>query len=225
MRESQTSRRARAAEIFRLLRAEYPAAKCELNWETPFQLLVAVRLSAQCTDERVNLITPALFARAPDPAAMAALPIHTLEKLVHSSGFFRAKARDLHLASHKILDEFGGEVPGTMRELISIPGVGRKSANVILETVFSRVEGVVVDTHVLRLAGKRLQLVPHSSPIQMERDLMKLLPRADWGDVGHLLVWHGRRVCNARRPNCAGCAASHLCPGAAPALPTRGRCS
>ena len=194
----------------RLARA-YPSAKCELDFSTPLQLLVAVILSAQCTDKRVNRVAPALFKKHPDARAFAKVSQKELEKLIHSTGFFRNKARMIRGCCRAILDRFGGRVPSTMEELVTLDGVGRKTANVILHVAYGKNEGVCVDTHVLRLSG-RLGLSREKTPERVERDLMRLFPRKRWGDVSHWLIWHGRRRCFARGPDCAHCELRRLCP-------------
>ena len=191
----------------------YPAARCELTFETPLDLLVATILSAQCTDARVNLVTPALFARCRTPEEYLALTQEELEGIIQSTGFFRSKAKNIRGACRKILDDYGGRVPDTMEELLTLPGVARKTANVVLGNVFNKAEGIAVDTHVIRLSGL-LGLSEHTDPVKIERDLIARFPRKHWTMLTHLLIWHGRRVCIARRPNCAGCGISDLCPSA-----------
>ncbi len=191
----------------------YPEVRCELDFETPFQLLVATILSAQCTDKRVNLTTPALFARFPDAKAMAVGPIAELEGLIHSTGFYHNKAKSILGASKLLVEKFGGVVPKTMEELLTLPGVARKTANVILGTAFGLNEGVAVDTHVMRLMG-RWKLTTHDEPVKIERDLCGLLARERWTRVGHQIIWHGRRVCDARAPRCTACTLVKLCPSA-----------
>ncbi len=191
----------------------YPEVRCELDFATPFQLLVATILSAQCTDKRVNLVTPALFARFPDAAAMAEAPRAELEALIRSTGFYRNKAKSILGASRMLVDELGGIVPRTMPELLRLPGVARKTANVILGTAFQLAEGIAVDTHVMRLSA-RLGLTRHEDPVKIERDLCALLPRERWTRVGHQIIWHGRRVCHARKPACEVCTLAKLCPSA-----------
>lgn len=204
---------ARLPEIIRLLHAEYPDATCELDFRNPLELLVATILSAQCTDERVNRVTPALFARFPDAAALAGADSAELEELVRSTGFFRNKAKNIQAAARRMVEVYGGEVPQEMDELLSLAGVARKTANVVQGNAFGIANGIAVDTHVKRLAG-RLELSKESTPEKIERDLMALAPRTDWIDLSHLLIFHGRRVCDARKPNCAGCAIRRLCPSA-----------
>jgi endonuclease-3 len=204
-------RRQRAARIVRELHALYPTADCALAYGSPFQLLVATILSAQCTDTTVNQVTPEVFGRYPDPAALAAASQEALEKLIYSTGFFRNKAKNLRAMAKVLGDRFGGEVPRTMAELLELPGVARKTANVVLGTAFGIAEGVVVDTHVARLSG-RLGLSTEDDPVKIERDLIALLPKEEWVFAGHALIWHGRRVCDARKPRCAACTLLRLCP-------------
>jgi endonuclease-3 len=205
----------RVTQILDELDRLYPDAHCELvHWQTPLQLLVAVILSAQCTDERVNQVTPALFARFPDAAAFAAADPAELEALIHSTGFYRNKAKHIREACKKIVEKHGGQVPRTMAELIALPGVARKTANVVLGTAFGIPSGVVVDTHIGRLAG-RLGMTAASDPKKIEEDLMQAWPQERWILAGHRLIWHGRRVCSARKPRCAECTMVPLCPSAA----------
>jgi endonuclease-3 len=193
------------------LKKLYPDAHCELNFKTPLQLLVATILSAQCTDKRVNWVTPALFKKYPNAKAFANAEPQDVETLIHSTGFFRAKAKSIIGACKRIVEAFGGEVPSSMDELLMLRGVARKTANVILGTAFGKAEGVVVDTHVIRLSH-RLGLSRQKTPEKIESDLMKQFPQKDWIFLSHALVWHGRRVCFARSPNCAGCALNKICP-------------
>ncbi|HEY2711161.1 MAG TPA: endonuclease III [Chthoniobacterales bacterium] len=189
----------------------YPDAHCELNFKTPLQLLVATILSAQCTDKRVNLVTPSLFARYRSAADFARARPAELEKAIQSTGFFRNKARSIRAAAAAIQTRHDGKVPQTMEELHALPGVGRKTANVVLGNAFSKNEGVVVDTHVVRLS-QRLGLTTHKDPEKIERDLMKLIPQKDWTNWSHWLIWHGRRRCFARKPDCPNCEVLKLCP-------------
>ena len=204
---------ARVRSILEGLEELYPEVDCELDRETPFQLLCATILSAQCTDERVNRVTPALFRRYPTPAAMAKAPLPALEKIIRSTGFFRQKAKSLKGAAATLLAKFGGEIPKTIPELTSLPGVARKTANVVLGTAFGIADGVVVDTHVQRLA-MRLGLTRATDPTRIEQDLMRVLPRESWIRAAHQLIWHGRRVCFARKPDCAHCTLAPYCPSA-----------
>lgn len=182
-----------------------------LQFRTPLQLLVATILSAQCTDERVNMVTPTLFARYRTVEEFAEAELQELEGIIHSCGFYRNKARNIKAAAGVLLDRFGGEVPHTMEELITLPGVARKTANVVLCHAFGINQGIAVDTHVGRLAG-RLGLSAEEDPVKIEADLMRLVPAERWGDVSDALIWHGRKVCTARRPGCAECVLFDLCP-------------
>jgi endonuclease III len=204
---------ARVRAIVDGLEELYPDVDCELDRETPFQLVCATILSAQCTDERVNKVTPELFRRYPTPEAMARAPLPALEKIIKSTGFFRQKAKSLKGTAAGILERFGGQVPRTLAELTTLPGVARKTANVVLGTAFGLAEGIVVDTHIQRLA-MRLGLTRTTEPKGIEQDLMKVLPRDSWIRMGHQLIWHGRRVCFARKPNCAECTLASFCPSA-----------
>jgi endonuclease-3 len=210
-RESITARRARTGVIVAHLKAEYPGAHCELDYRNPFELLAATILSAQCTDQRVNLVTPELFRRWPDPAALAAASQGEVEEVIRSTGFFRNKAKSLIGMARALVADHGGRVPRSMAELRPIPGVGRKTANVILGNAFGIAEGITVDTHVKRLAAL-LRLTRESDPEKVERDLMRLVSPEDWTLVSHLLIWHGRRVCIANRPRCAQCVIAAWCP-------------
>jgi endonuclease-3 len=202
---------ARAAAIEAGLAAAYPDAACELAFRDPYELLVATILSAQCTDARVNVVTPALFAKFPDAGALAAARPAALEKLIRSTGFYRNKAKSLLGMARAVVERHGGEIPPRMDDLTRLPGVGRKTANVVLGTAFGMPTGVVVDTHVARLAG-RLGLSEEDDPEKIERDLMELFPPASWIALGHRLILHGRRVCKARTPDCEGCPLAPLCP-------------
>jgi len=210
-RESRKARRERAAEIFQILEKEYPEAETALNHENPFQLAVATILSAQCTDERVNMVTPELFRRFPDPEALAEAPPDEVEEIIHSTGFFRNKARNIVGMASAVLEEHDGQLPRSIQGLTALPGIGRKTANVILGNAFGIDEGVVVDTHVKRLAG-RMGLTRETAPEKVERDLMEIFPREDWTLLSHLLILHGRAVCPARKPRCGECPVAHLCP-------------
>lgn len=204
------SLRARARRIAGGLAALYPDAHCELAYANPLQLLVATILSAQCTDVRVNQVTPALFARFPDAAALAKADPEELEELIRPTGFFRAKARNIQTCCRQLLDRHGGDVPATMEELVALSGVGRKTANVILGNAFN-IPGLPVDTHVSRL-GRRLGLTTETDPVKIERDLTGLFPPEEWTMLGHRLIFHGRRVCHARRPRCESCGIAKDCP-------------
>lgn len=201
----------RAAEIYRRLVAEYPDAHCALDHRGAYELLVATILSAQCTDVRVNMVTPALFERYPGPQALAEADRGELEELIRSTGFFRSKAKSLVGMARALVERHGGGVPDDMDALVQLPGVGRKTANVVLGNAFGRNEGVVVDTHVARLA-RLLGLTRHDDPVKIERDLMALFPREQWTLLSHLLIEHGRRVCIARRPRCELCVLADICP-------------
>lgn len=201
----------RATEIYSRLSRRFPAPESELTWTNAWELMVATVLAAQCTDARVNKVTPELFRRWPGPAEMAAADIAEVEDVVRSTGFFRNKAKNLVAAGKLIMDAFGGEMPRTMAELITLPGVARKTANIVLSNAFDIHEGVAVDTHVKRLSF-RMGLTTSQNVAVIEKDLMKLFPRKTWGDVNHRLVLFGRAVCNARTPRCAECELADICP-------------
>jgi endonuclease III len=205
------STKRRAAQLVKRLHQAYPDARCALTFANPLQLLVATILSAQCTDVRVNMVTPELFKKYPTAAALAAAPRAQIERIIRSTGFFRAKARSIQEACHMIVDKHAGNVPRTMEDLVELPGVGRKTANVVLGTAFGIASGVVVDTHVGRIA-RRLGLTAEKDAVKVERDLMAQLPRRDWIDFSHELIHHGRRICAARRPKCDDCPLESLCP-------------
>jgi endonuclease-3 len=209
----KTGDRQRALEILVRLKRLYPDAGCTLTHQTPLQLLVATMLSAQCTDERVNQVTPALFRRFPDAFSLATADLEELQTLVRSTGFYRNKARNIKEASRLIVEKFGGEVPKRMEELLELPGVARKTANVVLANAYGLNMGVTVDTHVRRLS-QRLGLTEHQDPIRIERDLMQLLHQADWENWSIRLIYHGRAICTARKPACYDCKLSDLCPSA-----------
>jgi endonuclease-3 len=192
---------------------QYPDATCELGYASPFQLAVATVLSAQCTDKRVNMVTPVLFARYPDAASLAEAPIGEIEEIIKSTGFFRNKAKSITGLAHAVTEHHAGILPSTMAELVVLPGVGRKTANVILGNAFGKNEGVVVDTHIGRLSN-RLGLTKQTDPVRVEQALIALFPRRTWTMLAHLLIWHGRRICAARKPNCAECVLADLCPSA-----------
>lgn len=210
---TKADKQAIATVVLERLLAEYPDAHCELDYRNAFELLCATILSAQCTDVRVNMVTPVLFARYPDAAALSAASSTDVEEIVRTTGFFRAKAKSLIGMAGKLVASHAGEVPRTIAELVPLPGVGRKTANVILGNAFEINEGIVVDTHVQRLS-RRLGLTREPDPIGIERELMPLFPRERWAILSHLLIWHGRRVCFARKPNCAGCVLRDVCPSA-----------
>ncbi len=201
-------RRVRA--ILEKLDEAYPAVVCALEHRHPFQLLVATILSAQCTDERVNQVTPALFQKYPSPEAFAHANPRELQQDIRPTGFFRNKTKSIMGASKKIVEEFGGQVPRTMEELLTLPGVARKTANVVLNTAYGIASGIVVDTHVQRLAG-RLDLSRHTDPKKIEQDLLRIVPQEKWIDFSLQLIWHGRRVCQARKPRCVECNLERLC--------------
>ena len=201
----------RCRTILRRLHAAYPDACCALRHHNPLQLLIATILSAQCTDARVNLVTPALFKRYRTAADFAAAPSAELESLIRSTGFFRNKARSIRYCCQGIAKTHNGKVPDTLDELIQLDGIGRKTANVVLGVAYNKAEGIVVDTHVMRLS-RRLGLTRQTTPEKIEQALMKVVPREDWIDFSHLLIWHGRKRCNARRPHCIQCEVADLCP-------------
>jgi endonuclease III len=200
-----------AGTVLRRLRREYPNAKCALEHRNPFQLLCATILSAQSTDKGVNLVTPRLFERYPDAAALAEADPPELEEIIHSTGFFRAKAKSLMGMARALVEDHDGEVPREMDPLVELPGVGRKTANVVLGNAFGINEGIVVDTHVTRVSG-RLGLTTHTDAVKIEKDLIPLFPRKDWTMISHYFIEHGRKVCVARRPKCEECVLSDICP-------------
>ena len=200
----------RAEQIYTRLEAAYPDAKCALNFENPLQLLIATILSAQSTDKTVNIVTPALFKKYKSAKQFAEAQTPELEKMIHSTGFFRNKAKSVQGASRLLVEKYKGQVPETMEELLELPGVARKTANVVLGVAFSKAEGVVVDTHVQRLS-RRLDFTKEERPEKIEEDLMKLFPRDRWIHLAHLLIHHGRAVCEARKPKCAQCPIEDLC--------------
>ena len=205
----------RAARLYAVLASTYPDTHCALDHANPFQLLVATILSAQCTDKRVNMVTPVLFARYPDAASLARAKQEDVEEIIRSTGFFRNKATNLIAMAGALVDRHGGEVPADMDALVALPGVGRKTANVVLGNAFGRNEGIVVDTHVSRLS-QRLGLTADTDPVKIEHSLVPLFPRERWTMLSHLLIEHGRQVCDAKRPRCAECPLLELCPSAAP---------
>ena len=212
-RETKADLRQRAARVLELLKKRYPDAACALRFSSPLELLVATILAAQCTDARVNLVTPSLFKKYPTAKALAGAAQEDLEQMVRTTGFFRNKAKSIRGACARIIADFGGKVPDTMEALLTLPGVARKTANVVLGTAFGKNEGVVVDTHVLRVAP-RLGLTRQKTPEKIERDLTALFPRPQWTLLGHLLTTHGRALCIARKPKCAECPLNKLCPSA-----------
>jgi endonuclease III len=214
-RESKANKRKRAVEINDRLAKEYPGAECSLDYENPFELLVATILAAQCTDARVNMITPDLFDTFDSPRAFATADREDIEQAVRSCGFYRNKAKSIQGAASRIVEEHDGDVPDTMDELLDLPGVARKTANVILGTAFGKNEGIVVDTHVTRLAGRlKLTTRKNNQGDKIEKDLQDLLPREEWTMFAHRLVFHGRQCCTARKPDCDNCCLNDLCPSA-----------
>ena len=209
--ETAAARRARTRKIVARLHQEFPDAKCALDHADPLQLLVATILSAQCTDARVNLVTPALFAKYPSTDHYAAANPKQFEQEIQSTGFFRNKTKSILGMAQALVERHGGRVPATMEQLVALPGVGRKTANVVLGNAFGKNEGVVVDTHVQRISGL-LKLTKERTPEKIERDLMTLVPRDQWTLFSHLLILHGRKTCVARRPKCEGCRINDLCP-------------
>ena len=199
------------ARLYPLLVELYPVPRCGLDFKTPFELLVATILSAQCTDVRVNALTPALFARYPDAPAMAEAEQAALEKLIYTAGFYHNKARSILGASRLIVEQYAGRVPDSMDELLKLPGVARKTANVVLGNAFGKNEGIAVDTHVTRLVA-RMGLSLNTAPEKIERDLMVLAPRSEWTNFSHRLIWHGRTICEAPRPKCEICPLALACP-------------
>jgi len=204
----------RVGAVIRRLRRHYPGARTALAYRNPLQILVATILAAQCTDERVNTITPGLFRRYPTAADLARADREELEREIRPAGFFRNKARSILGAAKRISEEYGGRVPDSMDELLTLPGVARKTANIVLSAGFGKAEGIAVDTHARRLS-RRLGLTRHEDPVKIERDLLKIVPRKDWLDLNFLLVEHGRALCRARKPRCAECFLRDLCPSAA----------
>jgi len=211
VKESSVERRGRVRTIIRRLKREFPDARCALDHTNPLELLVATILSAQCTDVRVNRVTPALFAKYRSAAEYATADPRVFEKEIQSTGFFRNKTKSIIGMAQALLDRHGGQVPDTMDGLVALPGVGRKTANVVLGNAFGKNEGIVVDTHVQRISGL-LKLTRQSTPERIETDLMDLVPRKDWTIFSHLLILHGRKTCIARRPRCEGCTINRWCP-------------
>ena len=204
--------REKIRELLSRLDATYPNASCALRYQTPLQLLIATILSAQCTDERVNKVTPALFKKYPTAKAFAEADLETLQEEIRSTGFYKNKAKSIQACCRKIVEEYGGEVPDSPEELVKLPGVGRKTANLVLGET-RQLPGIVVDTHVRRLA-KRLGLTSHEEPEKIERDLMRLIPKERWTLFSHQLIHHGRQICKARKPDCPHCPLENLCPSA-----------
>jgi endonuclease-3 len=201
---------ARVSEILRRLAATYPNAECALHHKNAWELLVATILSAQCTDVRVNIVTPELFGKYPTPAALAKAQPEEIEPIIKSTGFFRNKAKSIVGAARRITEQFGGQVPNTMEQLLTVPGAARKTANVVLGSWFRRAEGVVVDTHVFRIS-RRLELTKAKEAGKVEQDLMRVIPQQHWIDFSHQMIWHGRALCIARRPKCVDCPLENIC--------------
>ena len=199
-----------AKKIVEALKRRYPDATCSLDFKTPFEMVVAVMLSAQCTDERVNKTTPDIFKKYSTPEDFANIDIELLEKLIHPCGFYKNKAKNIKACAKEIVRRFGGKVPQTMEELTSLPGVGRKSANVIMLEAFGKAEGIAVDTHCKRIANK-MGLSKENEPEKIEQDLLKIFDKEDYKDINHLLVWHGRNTCIARNPKCKECPVKEMC--------------
>ena len=210
MRESAADKKVRAVALYRLLTKNYPNVRCELDYANAFQLLVATVLSAQCTDKRVNQTTPALFKKYNSIKKMASADQKDIERLVKSTGFFRAKAKNIKGLSQKLMNEFNGEVPGNLKDLITLPGVGRKTANVVLGHAFN-IPGITVDTHFGRLS-RRFGWTKESDPVKVEFEVAELIPRKEWTNLSQRMIWHGRRVCHSRKPACGACALAKLCP-------------
>ena len=199
-----------AINILKILKKAYPDAKCSLDFTTPFEMLVAVILSAQCTDERVNKTTPSIFCKYSTPEDFVKMPIETLEQLIHPCGFYKNKAKNIKLTAERIVKEFNGKVPETMEELLSLPGVGRKTANVVMLEAFNKPQGVAVDTHAKRLSN-RIGFSDKDTPEKIEQDLLKLFPYEYLKDINHLLIYHGRAICTARSPKCENCPIKDHC--------------
>jgi endonuclease-3 len=210
MRESLPEKKVRAKVIYRQLSKNYPNVRCELDYKNAFQLLVATVLSAQCTDKRVNQTTPALFKKYPNPQKMAKADLRDIQKLVKSTGFFRAKAKNIKGLSNKIMEEFDGKVPSNLEDLITLPGVGRKTANVVLGHAFG-IPGITVDTHFGRLS-RRFGWSKQNNPVKVEFEVGELIPEKEWTNLSQRMIWHGRRVCHSRKPACGACALAKLCP-------------
>ena len=210
MRKSLPEKKVRAKAIYRQLTKNYPNVRCELDYNSAFQLLVATVLSAQCTDKRVNQTTPALFKKYPNPKKMAKADLKEIQKLVKSTGFFRAKAKNIKGLSNKIMEEFDGDVPSNLDDLITLPGVGRKTANVVLGHAFG-IPGITVDTHFGRLS-RRFGWSKQNDPVKVEFEVGELIPEKEWTNLSQRMIWHGRRVCHARKPACGACPLAKLCP-------------
>ena len=197
-------------DLINILNKTYPDAKCSLDFETPFELLVAVILSAQCTDDRVNKVTPILFNVCSTPEEFSAIPIEDLENLIHPCGFYKNKAKNIKLTSEIIISKFDGKVPQTMEELMSLPGVGRKTANVVMLEAFNKPQGIAIDTHAKRLSN-RIGLSSESDPEKIEKDLINIIPKEYFKDINHVFMWHGRNTCTARSPKCENCTIANYC--------------
>ena len=207
-----TAEASSARSIYRILTKEYPDARCELDFNSPLELLVATVLSAQCTDIRVNAVTPVLFKRFPTLETLAAAKLSEVEEIIYSTGFFRSKAKNIKELANKILNDFGGEVPNNLAQLVTLPGVGRKTANVVLGNAFG-IPGLTVDTHFGRLS-RRFGWSTATDPVKVENDVAKLIPEKEWTLLSHKLIWHGRRICHSRKPECGICPLAKLCPSA-----------
>ena len=207
-----TAEASSARSIYRILTKEYPDARCELDFNSPLELLVATVLSAQCTDIRVNAVTPVLFKRFPTLETLAAAKLSEVEEIIYSTGFFRSKAKNIKELANRILNDFGGEVPNDLAQLVTLPGVGRKTANVVLGNAFG-IPGLTVDTHFGRLS-RRFGWSTATDPVKVENDVAKLIPEKEWTLLSHKLIWHGRRICHSRKPECGICPLAKLCPSA-----------
>ena len=213
MKESKVKKKERMHAVLSALEQSYPNAECALHYSTPFQLLIATILSAQCTDARVNMVTPTLFSAYPDAKAMSEAHLNDIEHLIHSTGFYKAKAKNIIACSKRIIEDYKGELPLRIDELITLPGVGRKTANVLLGNAYGINAGITVDTHVTRIMNA-LKFVKTTDAIKIEQDLMPLIPQEDWAVFTHRVIEHGRAVCIARRPKCGECIISEMCPSA-----------
>ncbi len=211
MKKSKQPPQERIGKILKRLKKAYPDAKCSLNYSNAFELLVATILSAQCTDERVNFVTRTLFKKYPQPEDFLRVSEEELQSDVRTTGFFRNKTRSIRGTSKKIIEGFGGTVPSTMEELLTLPGVARKTANVVLGNVFHKADGIVVDTHVSRVS-QRLRLTKQTTPEKIEQDLMGIVPKKEWIHFSHRVILHGRHICKAQKPDCQNCIVNHLCP-------------
>ena len=207
-----TAEASSARSIYRILTKEYPDARCELDFNSPLELLIATVLSAQCTDIRVNAVTPVLFNRFPTLETLAAAKLREVEEIIYSTGFFRSKAKNIKELANRILNDFGGEVPNDLAQLVTLPGVGRKTANVVLGNAFG-IPGLTVDTHFGRLS-RRFGWSTATDPVKVENDVAKLIPEKEWTLLSHKLIWHGRRICHSRKPECGICPLAKLCPSA-----------